>query len=146
MFRHILTATDGSDWALKGVKVAIDMAAAMKARLTILSVTEPYPDYVHAEGFIAVPDVERIRQSAALKAAEILDSVSALARAQNVDPSAVYVDDAHAATAITEKAQELGCDLIVIGSRGRRGLTKLILGSQAAEVLAGTQLPVLIVK
>lgn len=146
MFHHILTATDGSDWALKGVKVAIDMAAAMKSRLTILSVTEPYPDFVHAEGFIAVPDVERIREAAALRAAEILDSVSALAREQGVDPGAVYVDDSHAATAITEKAQELGCDLIVIGSRGRRGLTKLILGSQAAEVLAGTQLPVLIVK
>ncbi|WP_283177604.1 universal stress protein [Gemmobacter sp. 24YEA27] len=50
------------------------------------------------------------------------------------------------AVAIYEKAEDLGCDLIVIGSRGRRGLTKLLLGSQAAEVLAGTKLPVLIVQ
>ena len=146
MFTHILTATDGSDWALKGVKVAIDMAAIHKARLTVITVTEPYPEYAYAEGLIPLPDINSIQESRRLRAKEVLDSIDHLARAQGVEAKLLHIPESHAATEIVTQASQYGCDLIVIGSRGRRGLTKLILGSQAAEVLAGTNLPVLIVK
>lgn len=146
MFHHILTATDGSDWAFKGVKVAIEMAVVHKALLTVLTVTEPYPEYAYAEGMIPLPDADVIRNSNTLRAQEILDNIAVIAREQGVETKLIHIPDAHAATEIVAQAHDLGCDLIVIGSRGRRGLTKLILGSQAAEVLAGTQLPLLIVK
>lgn len=146
MFKHILTATDGSDWAFKGVKVAIDMAATHGAKLTVLTVTEPYPEYAYAEGMIPMPDSEQIRAANQIRAREVLDDIYAQAVARGIETFTVHIPDAHAATEIVAQADGLGADLIVIGSRGRRGLTKLILGSQAAEVLAGTHLPVLIVK
>lgn len=146
MFKHILTATDGSDWAFKGIKVAIDMAATHRAKLTVLTVTEPYPEYAYAEGMIPMPDSDQIREANRNRAREVLDGIHALAAERGVETFPIHIPDAHAATEIVAQADRLGADLIVIGSRGRRGLTKLILGSQAAEVLAGTQLPVLIVK
>lgn len=146
MFKHILTATDGSDWALKGVKVAIDMAATLGARLTIVHASETYPDYMYADGLVSTSQVETTQRALESRAEDIFDELSVLTKARNLVPNFVYVPSSAAAPAIDNKAHELGADLIVIGSRGRRGLTKLILGSQAAEVLAGTKLPVLIVK
>lgn len=146
MYRHILTATDGSDWAGKGLDAAIDLAALMKAELTILTASDPYPDYLVADGYMVAGDVDRIRGAAESNAQEILRAAVAKAKSKGVEAKSLYINAGPAALAITEEAEALGCDLIVIGSRGRRGLTKLFLGSQAAEVLAGTQLPVLIVK
>ncbi|MGN0933908.1 universal stress protein [Falsigemmobacter intermedius] len=153
MFRHILTATDGSDWAGKGVTKAIGLAAALNAKLTVVMASESYPDYLYAAdlspyaGTVFTPEqMETNRTAMQSHADEVLALVSEEARKQGVHPRLLYVPNTHPAVAITEKAAEEGCDLIVIGSRGRRGITKLVLGSQAAEVLAGTQLPVMIVK
>ena len=146
MFRHILTSTDGSDWAGKGVTTAIELAAALGARLTVLHVSEFQPAYLGEGGYAAVVDADRFREAANARAAEIFASAAEEAGKQGVTPQTVHVTEGPPAIAITHQAQELGCDLIVIGSRGRRGLTKLFLGSQAAEVLANTHLPVMIVK
>lgn len=153
MFRHILTATDGSDWAGKGVTKAIELAAALKARLTVVMASESYPDYLYSAdlspyaGTIFTPEqLESNRGAMQTHADEVLAGVADQARGFGVHPRLVYVPNTHPAIAITETAATEDCDLIVIGSRGRRGLTKLVLGSQAAEVLAGTQLPVMIVK
>lgn len=146
MYRHILTATDGSEWAGKGLSAAIDLAAALGAELSIMTALEPYPEYLVTDGYMIAADFDRMREAAAATAAEILRQAKALAAEKGVEAKTHYVASGPAAWAITEEAEGLGCDLIVIGSRGRRGLTKLILGSQAAEVLAGTHLPVLIVK
>lgn len=146
MFQHILTSTDGSDAALKGVTVAIEMAAALKARLTILHASAPYhPDFIHASGMVGLRQMEEVNDAADSHGKILLDQMLDLAAAQGVIATLVFVKNAHAATAILDEATALGCDIIVIGSHGRRGLSKLFLGSQAAEVLAGTQLPVMIV-
>ena len=146
MFTHILTSTDGSDWARKGVLVAIEMAKKFEARLSLLTVSEYYPDYYAADAMVSISDTERSRELQQARADDILREMRALTDEHGIAAALHYISDAHPATAIYEKAEEYGCDLIVIGSRGRRGLTKLFLGSQAAEVLAGTHLPVLIVK
>lgn len=146
MFRHILTATDGSDWARKGVDVAIDMAAALKAKLTVIMAAEAYPDQLYADGMVSMTAFEGTRKALEARAHEVLEEIAAAARAKGVEPHRHYLENVHPGTAIVETAADQGCDLIVIGSRGRRGLTKLLLGSQAAEVLAGTKLPVMIVK
>lgn len=146
MFRHILTATDGSDWALKGVTAAIDLAARLDSKLTILTVSEYFPEYYYSEAVITLAETEKNRAVQQARADEVLASLAELARGKGVTPGLLYVANSHPATEITEKAKELGCDLIVIGSRGRRGLTKLFLGSQAAEVLANTTIPVMIIK
>lgn len=146
MFHHILTATDGSDYATKGLTAAIDLAAALKARLTILHASELYPDYAYADSFVAMAQSEQTLIAMAERGRQILEAADEMAKAKGVETALIFMENAHPATAIDEQAETLGCDLIVIGSRGRRGLTKLFLGSQAAEVLAGTKLPVLIIK
>lgn len=146
MFKHILTASDGSDWALKGVNVAIDMAASLGARLSIVHASEPNPNYLFGDGIISVTQFSETARALELRAQDLFDELDILAKQRNVNPDYIYVANSYGSAAIDAKAGELGCDLIVIGSRGRRGLTKLFLGSQAAEVLAGTNLPVLIVK
>lgn len=146
MFTHILTATDGSDWAFKGVKVAMEMAKTLNARLTVVTASDLSPGPYYAEGILATTEFENFSENMRLRADEILQSIAKVCIDHGVTPNLVYVPATHPATAILEKSTELGCDLIVIGSRGRRGLTKLILGSQAAEVLAGTTVPLMIIK
>lgn len=146
MFKHILTATDGSDWANKGMEAAIDLAALMQARLSILTVSDVYPDYLVTDGYVVPSDAMRLSEAATAHAREVLDVARAKASAKGVTAETLHIMVGPAALAITENAEELGCDLIVIGSRGRRGLTKLLLGSQASEVLSGTSLPVMIIR
>jgi len=146
MFKHILTATDGSDWANKGMEAAIDLAALMQARLSILTVSDVYPDYLVTDGYVVPSDAMRLSEAATAHAREVLDMARAKASAKGVTAETLHIMVGPAALAITENAEELGCDLIVIGSRGRRGLTKLLLGSQASEVLSGTSLPVMIIR
>lgn len=146
MFTHILTATDGSDWAFKGVKVAIEMARTLGARLTVVTASDLTPGPYYAEGILATTEYENFSENMRIRAEEVLQDVAKACKAEGVTPNLVYAPATHPATAILEKSVELGCDLIIIGSRGRRGLTKLILGSQAAEVLAGTTVPLMIIK
>ena len=146
MFTHIMTATDGSDYARKGLDVAIGMAKTHNAKLTILHATELHPDYAYAGAYTAMAQAEQALRVMQETGKEILKGAKQLANDAGVEAETLFAENEHPATAIDDYAQRLGCDLIVIGSRGRRGLTKLFLGSQAAEVLAGTTIPVLIVK
>jgi nucleotide-binding universal stress UspA family protein len=146
MFKHILTATDGSDWANKGLDAAITLAGLMQARLSVLTVSDVYPDYLVTDGYVVPSDAMRLSEAASAHAREVLDMARARAAEKGVMAETLHIMVGPAALAITENAEELGCDLIVIGSRGRRGLTKLLLGSQASEVLSGTSLPVMIIR
>lgn len=146
MFKHILTATDGSDWANKGLDAAIELARLMQARLSVLTVSDVYPDYLVTDGYVVPSDAMRLSEAATSHAREVLDMSRARAAEKGVLAETLHIMVGPPALAITENAEELGCDLIVIGSRGRRGLTKLLLGSQASEVLSGTSLPVMIIR
>src|SRR6201987_232798 len=78
-------------------------------------------------------------------AGSVLDEARAMAEQIGISAELVRIPDAHPATAIIETAKSRGCDLIVMGSHGRRGLRKLFLGSQTSEVLADGSVPVLVV-
>ena len=78
--------------------------------------------------------------------AYILSSAKAKAEQMGVAAETVYVDQARPAEAIIETAEDLLCDAIVMASNGRRGLSKLLLGSQTLEVLTKTRIPVLVVR
>lgn len=75
----------------------------------------------------------------------MLDEARAMAERAGVSADLLHVPDAHPATAIIGTAKSRGCDLIVMGSHGRRGLRKLLLGSQTSEVLVDGSVPVLVV-
>ena len=149
MYANVLLSTDGSDVARKGVKHGMALAKALNAKVTVITVTEPLPvDYGsgHASGWI--PSRKNLTTyDAATKeqAGKVLDEARAMAEQMGISAELLHVPNAHPATAIIETAKSIGCDLIVMASHGRRGLRKLLLGSQTSEVLVDGSVPVLVV-
>jgi nucleotide-binding universal stress UspA family protein len=149
MYANILLSTDGSDVAKKGVEHGIALAKALTAKVTVVAVTEPLPVYYgngHASGWIPAPEeFERYDAASKERADKVLDEARAMAEQIGISVELLHVPNAHPATTIIETAKARGCDLIVMGSHGRRGLSKLFLGSQTSEVLADGSVPVLVV-
>ena len=149
MYANILLSTDGSDVARKGVKDGIALAKALNAKVTVITVTEPLPvDYGggHASGWIpSQQEVDSFDAAWKERAGKVLDEARAMAEQIWVSAELLHVPNAHPATAIIKTAKSRGCDLIVMASHGRRGLRKLLLGSQTSEVLADGSVPVLVV-
>ena len=145
MFKHILLATDGSEASVRAVQIAVGMAREQGARLTALYVVDPYPYLGVGE---ANPMGFQAYMSAALEhAAQAHAAVITVAdAAPKVDVQLRRVEDVAAAKGITESARELGADLIVMGSHGRSGLQRLMLGSVAAKVVAQAEIPVLVAR
>jgi nucleotide-binding universal stress UspA family protein len=151
MYANILLSTDGSDVARKGVKHGIALAKALNAKVTVITVTEPLPvEYGsgHASGLGWIPsqqEVDRFDANCKERAGKVLDEARAVAEQIGISAELLHVPNAHPATAIIETAKSRGCDLIVMASHGRRGLRKLLLGSQTSEVLVDGSVPVLVV-
>jgi len=150
MYANILLSTDGSDVARKGVKHGIALAKALNAKATVITVTEPLEvDYGggHAGGWIpSQEEFDRFDAACKESAGKVLDEARAMAEQIGISAELLHIPECeHPATAIIETAKSRGCDLIVMGSHGRRGLRKLFLGSQTSEVLVDGSVPVLIV-
>jgi nucleotide-binding universal stress UspA family protein len=150
MYANVLLSTDGSDVARKGLKHGMDLAKALDAKVTVITVTEPVPVYYgsgHASGWIpSAEEVDRFDAACKEHAGKVLDEVRATAEQIGISAKLLHVPYAHPATAIIETAKSRACDLIVMASHGRRGLWKLFLGSQTSEVLADGSVPVLVVR
>jgi nucleotide-binding universal stress UspA family protein len=142
MYRHVLIATDGSELAQKAVAAGLALAKGLKAKVTVVTATEPWSAMVIGEPALAFP-IEEYEKAAAESAARILAGVSAAAKDAGVACETVHVSD-FPAEGIVATAKARGCDLIVMASHGRRGLSKLLLGSQALRVLALSTVPVLV--
>jgi nucleotide-binding universal stress UspA family protein len=142
MYRHILIATDGSELAQKAVAAGLALAKELKAKVTVVTATEPWSAMVLGEPALAFP-IEEYEKAAAENAARILAGVSAAARDAAVACETVHVND-FPAEGIVATAKAKGCDLIVMASHGRRGLSRLLLGSQALRVLTLSTVPVLV--
>jgi nucleotide-binding universal stress UspA family protein len=155
MYANILLTTDGSDVARKGVKHGIALAKAANAKVIVITVTEPLPIDHRGVGVVGldiapgwIPSREELAHfDAACKerAGKVLDEARTMAEGIGISAELLHVPNAHPAAAIIETAKSRGCDLIVMASHGRRGLTKLFLGSQTSEVLADGSVPVLVV-
>lgn len=149
MHQHILIPTDGSETAQKGVDYGLNLAKDLGAKVTILTASDPYPLPGIAIGSGWIPseqEIEEFHRTGEESARAILDRANTQAQALGVETALVHVAEARPAEAILQTAAQRGAQLIVIGSHGRRGINRLLLGSQAAEVLAYSTIPVLIVK
>ena len=149
MYKHILISTDGSDVAQKGVDHGLSLAKNLDARVTIITVTEPFPFSGRAIGAGWVPgpgDMALYQDGQKAFADKLLATVKQAADKLGVDASVLHVPDARPAEAIVEAAKSEGCSLIVMASHGRRGLGRLLLGSQTSEVLTYSPVPVLVVR
>jgi nucleotide-binding universal stress UspA family protein len=145
MFKHILLATDGSPASEHAAQLAVDLARVHGARLTALYVVDPYPYLGIGEsnplGFQAY-------MSAALEhGAQAHNKVAALCEKAPVVPfQARLAEDVAAAPGIVQSARQAEADLIVVGSHGRGGVARLMLGSVATKVVAESAIPVLVAR
>lgn len=149
MYHHILVATEGSELANKGLEQAIALAKQLSAKLSIVTVTDLFPSYgiVVAPGLSTSPEIfEEYRVSMAEQAKVIVQQAIAKARESGVEADGLHIENQSPAVGIVEAAVSQNADLIIVASHGRRGMNKLILGSQAAEVLSLSKVPVLVVK
>jgi len=142
MYKHILIATDGTELAGKAVAVGLALARQLKAKVTVVTATEPWAAMTTGAGAFAFP-VAQYEKAASDSAARILEEVSAAAKREDVACEAVRVND-FPAEGIIETAKAKACDLIVMASHGRHGLARALLGSQATRVLTLSTVPVLI--
>ncbi len=143
MYKRILIATDGSELAAKAVTVGLELAKTLGAEVVSLSATEPWSSMVGLEGAAFNFPVEDYERAAAENAARILDDVRQQATSMGVASETVHAKD-FPAEAIVETANSKHCELIVMASHGRRGLARVLLGSQALRVLTLSSVPVLI--
>ena len=148
MHKHILIAADGFGPSNRAVAYGIELAAVHKARVTVVTATEPWSAFNLAlETGIGKPEPLGDYEKEAAKAAKrILDGAAQIGATQGVACDLVHVPDRHPAEAIIETATNKGCDLIVMASHGRRGFDRLLLGSRTVEVLTHTTIPVLVVR
>jgi nucleotide-binding universal stress UspA family protein len=145
VYKHILIATDGSDLAQEAVQQGLDLARHVKAAVTAITVTAPWPVGETGALMTTLP-LQDYQNLVRQHAEEILAPVHDLAGKLGVACDTVHVSDKHPAEAIIEHAKAKSCDLIVMASHGRHGLAKIFLGSQATRVLAYSPVPVLICK
>jgi len=143
MFTHILIPTDGSRLAEEAVDKGIALARSCGARVTFLTVVEPF----HILGADAV-QLESTRNDcekhATAIARETLARAEARARAVGVDAAVIDGEDDQPFQVIVHAAKTLGCDLIAMASHGRRGMAALMIGSQTMKVLTHSRVPVLV--
>jgi nucleotide-binding universal stress UspA family protein len=143
MYKHILIATDGSELAGKAVGTGFDLARQLGSQVTAVTVTEPWTAIVTGEAALGFPRDE-YEKSANENASHILAGVSKLARKADIPCTTVHAKDQFPAEGILETAKTNNCDLIVMASHGRRGLGRLLLGSQTIKVLTHSTVPVLV--
>lgn len=146
MYRHILVPTDGSELAQKAVPHALSLAKALDAKVTALVVEHSFNVFnVRESKLYSMPkEFAAYAKHAKAHASAILESVAATAKAAGVKCATVQVTHDQAYEAIIKTAKSKGCDLIVMASHGRGGLSGLVIGSVTQKVLTHTNIPVLV--
>jgi nucleotide-binding universal stress UspA family protein len=144
MFDKLLLPIDGSDASIAAAEPAIALARLAGAPITIVFVLEPYP--YAGIGAARKAAFDEYIASGHAWAAQAFERVVKAANAQGVTTQTMVVEHTEPARGIAEAARSLGVGLIVMGSRGRTGMAKLMLGSVASKVLSLSTVPVLIIK
>jgi nucleotide-binding universal stress UspA family protein len=144
MYKRILISTDGSEISAKAAQSAIGLARATGAELFAISAKEPFP-YSAISEMQPVPPQEFFDAQERI-ASERVKAVVAAASAAGLTCKAHTVEALHPWEAILDHAKTQNCDLVVMASHGRSGLSALLLGSETQKVLMHSTIPVLVVK
>jgi nucleotide-binding universal stress UspA family protein len=144
-YKRILVPTDGSDVSAVAEHAAVEFARVHGSEIVALSVAQTYPTYAAAEASMAVDpnlDNEALRSWAERN----VRRVSAAAAGAGVACTPLTVFSHSASDAILDAARDHGCDLIFMGSHGRRGLSRLLAGSETQKVLDAAEVPVMVLR
>jgi nucleotide-binding universal stress UspA family protein len=147
MYKRILVPTDGSALSRKAIRSAIDLASTVGAEVLAVNVVPRYP-MSYLEGSIAVSPQEtaRVEKEWAAKGQAVADEVGKAADKAGVKAKAITVRSNLVAEAILGAARKNKCDLVVMASHGRKGLKRLLLGSETQHVLTHGDVPVLVLR
>jgi nucleotide-binding universal stress UspA family protein len=143
VYKHILIATDGSDLAERAASQGFELARLLDAKVTAVTVTEPWTAVVTGEAAFGFPPAD-YEKGVTETAESILARAAEMAKAAGVQCATVHMKDHFPDEGIIAAAKDNGCDLIVMASHGRRGIARFLLGSVASRVVALGPLPVLI--
>jgi len=144
MFKHILIPVDGSTNAAQAVEKAAGLAQAFGSKLSLVTVIDNYP-FAGVGGDFAFGQVEYL-EAATANASAALNQAQAQLSALGLACDKRVIEEHVIHEGILDTAKQLGVDLIVMGSHGRHGLEKLLLGSVASRVLGRSPVPVLLVR
>ncbi len=143
MFKHILIPTDGSDLSRKAVLYGVQLAKASGAKVTGLTLSNPYRVASMDAVLVSIGEDDYEAESRQM-ADRALEQVKMAADAAGVPCETVREVHDQPYRAIIDAAHALGCDLIVMASHGRRGVSALLLGSETVKVLTHSTVPVLV--
>ncbi len=147
MFRHILLPTDGSEISDKAARQAIELAKALRAKITALHIVNELHLHLPDEGF-PIPELpalkKRYADDAAARARTILGSITEAAKIAGIECDVATATSDMPYEMIIDQATRFNCDLIVMASHGRRGLQGILLGSETQKVLTHSKIPVLV--
>lgn len=147
MYKRILVATDGSSLSKKAVTSAIQLAATCGAELIALKVVPRYPQ-AYFEGSIplSVEEISRVEKQWTESAQAQLATIEKTAKSKNVETKSITVKSDVVSDAIIAAAKKHKADLIVMASHGRKGIKRLLLGSETHQVLTHSHIPVLVLR
>ena len=147
MFTRIMLATDGSKLSQKAVKSAIDMASKFNAELVAVKVIPRYVQtYFEGSFTVADIDVKSIEAQWAAGAQQVLDKIATSATAKGVSVKTSVIKSDDISEGLVKAANKMKVDLIVMASHGRKGIKRLLLGSETQNVLTHSEVPVLVLR
>ena len=147
MFTRIMLATDGSKLSQKAVKSAIDLASKFNAELVAVKVIPRYVQtYFEGSFTVADIDVKSIEAQWAAGAQVVLDKIATSATAKGVSVKTSVIKSDDIADGLVKAANKMKVDLIVMASHGRKGIKRVLLGSETQNVLTHSEVPVLVLR
>jgi nucleotide-binding universal stress UspA family protein len=147
MYRHILIPTDGSELAERAVTHGLSLAKFLATKVTVITVDERLGAWLSfAESGVTEAFAQYYTEQIKKQIASVLDRVANAAKQAGVPCDTIHVQDVQPYEAIIATARDRGCDLIVMASHGRSGLSAVVLGSVTNKVLTYTKVPVLVVQ
>lgn len=146
MYRHILIPTDGSELADHAVTHGLSLAKSIAARVSVIVVEAPFDFGSFTESNVRqMPEaISKRTEEIKRHATSVLKRAAEAAKLASVSCNTIQVEDAQPYEAIIKAANDKGCDLIVMASHGRSGLSAVLLGSVTNKVLTHTKTPVLV--
>ena len=147
MYQKILVTTDGSTLSKKAVRGAIGLAASLGAQLVALHVVPRYPvNYFEGALSLSVEDIGRTEKKWADEGQAMVDAVVEQAKSANVSAKGVVAQSERVAESIIAAAKKHKCDLVVMASHGRKGIKRVLMGSETQHVLTHSHVPVLVLR
>lgn len=147
MYQRILIATDGSPLSDQAVESGLSLAALCKASVVVVKVVPLYSrSFLEGGDYMSLEDVKRIEEQWVHSAQQQLNGIQATGEARGVEVKTCVVKSDLIAETLIDIAKENHSELIVMASHGRKGIKRLLLGSETQHVLTHSSVPVLVLR